>query len=168
MIAQVCSTCGLTTANIRNDEFSCRGGLTNQIIYRAMIIGTAVYSASGLVSLIQSWVASGTASIIVLSLRLHLDRDCSTPLDTLNDPDCSSETEITTTTDASMTTTKKVTTSKPEAETKGHSVKPIVAESVGAGEISGLSVGAIIVILLLMLILLITIIVLRKFKSNTG
>ena len=48
-----------------------------------------------------------------------------------------------------MTTTKEVTTTKlwPEAKTKGPSAKPIVAESVGAGEIQceWISVGAIIV-----------------------
>ena len=132
-----------------------------------MIIGTDVYSAPGLVSLIESWVASGTASINVLSLRLHLDRDCSTTLDTLNDPDCSSEIETATITDTSMTATKEVTTTKPEATTKGSSAKPIVAESVRAGEISGFSVGAIIVIVLVLLILVITSISIKKFKSNT-
>ena len=165
--AQVCSTCGLTTANIRNDEFSCRGGLTNQIVYRAMIIGTEVYSAAGLVSLIESWVASGTASVSVLSLRLHLNRDCSTPLDSLNDPVCTVETEITTIADASMTTIKKVTITEPQTKTIGPSIMSNVGETVGAGEISGFSVGAIIIILLTVLVLVIPIIAVKKFKSNT-
>ena len=134
-----------------------------------MIIGTSVYSAPGLVSLIESWVASGTASITILSSRLHLDKDCSTPLDTLNDPDCPLEVEIaTTTTAAPMTTALKMTTTKPEDKDKGPSVKPapIVAGSVRAGEIGGFLVGAIIVILLAVLILVIIVIAVRKSKSS--
>ena len=167
----MCSTCGLTTANIREDEFSCRGGLTNQIVYRAMIIGTEVSSAPYIVSLMESWVASGAASITVLSSRLHLDKDCSTPLDTLNDPDCPLvEAETTTATTATpMTTTKKmVTTLKPTDKDKGPSVKPIIAETVNAGEIGGFLIGAIIIILLGVLILVIIIITMRKFKSKSN
>ena len=164
--AQVCrSTCDLTTANIRDDEFSCRGGLTNQIVYRAMIIGTSVFNAPGLVSLIESWVASGTASITVLSLRLHLDKDCSTALDTLNEPDCPLEAEVATTTILVPTTTTPTTT-KPEDKDKGPSVKPIVAETVRAGEIGGFLVGAFIVILLAILILVVIVIAVRKSKSS--
>ena len=176
--AQVCSTCGLTTANIRDDEFSCRGGLINQIVYRAMVIGTSMYSAPGLVSLMESWVASGTASITVLSSRLHLDKDCSTPLDTLSDPDCPLEVEIPTimpttlpTTAVPMTTTlkeAKETSTKPEDKDDklGPSVKPVVGENVRAGEIGGFLVGAIIAILLVVLIVVIIIIAVRKFKYS--
>ena len=176
---QVCSTCGLTTANIRDDEFSCRGGLTNQIVYRAMIIGTSVYSAPGLISLMESWVSTGTASITVLSSRLHLDEDCSTPLDTLNEPDCPLEEDITTTMATTMTTTMatttvpKTTTPKEvkEGTTKsddkqGPSVQPVVGGSVSAGELGGFLIGAIIVVLLVVLILVIVIIAIRKFKSS--
>ena len=166
--AQVCSTCGFTTTNIRDDEFSCRGGLTNQIVYRAMIVGTSVYSAPGLVSRIQSWVASGAASITVLSSRLHLDKDCSTPLDTLNEPDCPlPEAETPTTTVPPLITTKAVTTPKPTDELdKGPSVKPIVAETVRTGEIGGLIVAAIIIVLLAVLILVIIIVAFKRFKSK--
>ena len=159
------STCGLTIANIRDDEFSCRGGLTNQIVYRAMIIGTSTYSAPGLVSLIESWVASGTASITVLFSRLHLDKDCSTPLDTLDDPDCPLE-MATTAAVAPMTTTLKEAKTTTKPEDKGPNVKPIVAGTVRAGEIGGFLVGAVIVILLAVLILVIIIIAVRKSKSS--
>ena len=163
-VVEMCSTCGLTTANIWDDEFSCRGGLTSQIIYRTMVIGTSVYSAPGLVSLLESWVASGTASITVLSSRLHLDKDCSTPLDTLSDPDCPLEVEIPTTMRITMPTTAvpmmttpkevKETTTKPEDkdDNLGSIVKPVVGENVRAGEIGGFLVGAIIAILLVVLI----------------
>ena len=168
--AQACATCGLTAANIKNDEFSCRGGLTNQIVYRAMIIGTDVYSAPGLVSLMESWVASGTASISALSLRLHLDSNCRTSLDTLNEPDCFLEVETTTTTDTSTTTTvtsDEVITTTPEVKDQGPDVKLTVARSVRSGEIGGFVVGAIIVILLVAIIIVITAVAIRRFKSKT-
>ena len=85
---EVCPTCTLTTADISDDEFSCRGGLTKHIVYRGEISGTEMYNASALVSLIQSWVASGSASITVLSYRLHLDKHCTTLLKDLSEPDC--------------------------------------------------------------------------------
>ena len=171
---QVCSTCGLTTANIRDDEFSCRGGLTNQIVYRAMVIGTSVYSAPGLVSRMETWVASGTASITVLSSRLHLDKDCSTSLDTLNDPDCPLEVETTTTIVTTMetTTVPMTTTLKEVKETtttedkQGPNVKPVVGRNIRAGEIGGFLVGAVIAILLAVLIVVIIVIVIRKSKSS--
>ena len=87
-LAHLCPTCGLTAANIKDNEFSCRGGLTKQIVYRARIVGTDVYSAPGLVSLLQSWVGSGRASIMVQSSRLQLDPTCDAYLDTLQAPDC--------------------------------------------------------------------------------
>ena len=85
---QLCPTCGLTIANIKDDKFSCHGGLTKQIIYRARIVGTDVYSAPGLVSLMQSWVGGGRASVMVQSSRLQLDPTCDASLDTLQSPDC--------------------------------------------------------------------------------
>ena len=86
--SEVCPACNLTTVDISDDEFSCRGGLTKHIVYRGEISGTATYSAPALISLIQSWVASGSASITVLSYRLHLDKHCTTMLKDLSEPDC--------------------------------------------------------------------------------
>ena len=86
--AEVCPICNLTADDISDDEFSCRGGLTKHIVYRGEIGGTEIYSAQALVSLIQSWVAGGSASITVLSHRLDLDKHCTTVLRDLNEPDC--------------------------------------------------------------------------------
>ena len=52
------------------------------------MVGTDTYSAPGLVSLMQSWVGSGRASIMVQSSRLHLDQTCGTSLDTLQSSVC--------------------------------------------------------------------------------
>ena len=93
--AQVCPECQLTTDNIRDHEFSCHG-LTKHIVYRAMVVGTKVRTAVDLVSLIQSWVDSGRASITALSIRLHLDKDCSTVVYNLDEPVCPLQIESTT------------------------------------------------------------------------
>ena len=87
-IKQFCPTCGLTSAHVKDDQLSCRGGLTTMIVYRARIVGTDVYSAPGLVSLMQSWLGTGRASIMFRSSRLLLDPTCDAHLDTLQSPDC--------------------------------------------------------------------------------
>ena len=154
-LAHLCQTCDLTTANIKNDEFSCRGGLTKQIVYRARIIGTDTYSAPGLVSLMQSWVGGGRASIMVQSSRLHLDPTCGTSLDTLKAPDCEVVPPVPT------DSTKPTKPPKPE-------VQPFQSGSSGAsvGEIGGIAVGGVIVVLLAILIVLIVVVIMWKMKSK--
>ena len=151
---RVCPSCGLTIANIRDDEFSCHGGLTNRIVYRAMIIGTDTYSAPSLVSFIQSWVTSGSASVTVFSSRLRFDKDCAAFLDTLNDPDCPLNVEPRQTT----------TASKPK-ENISPSSSP---HHVRAGEIGGFLIGSVVIVLLAMLILVIVLIALKKYKFKNS
>ena len=138
--SHLCPRCGVTAANIKDNEFSCRGGLTKQIVYRARIVGTDVYSAPDLVSLMQSWVNSDRASVMVQSSRLHLDPTCSTSLDSLYDTDC-------------------ISSSGP--------VNPPTAApakgGVSGGEIGGIAVGAAIVLLL---IILIVVIMLKKWRPK--
>ena len=165
---RVCPSCGLTIANIRDDEFSCHGGLTNRIVYRAMIIGTETYSAPNLVSLIQSWVASGTASITVFSSRLRFDEDCTASLDTFNEPDCPLTVESQQTTTAPMPTdnvSQKNTAPKPTE--KIINISPSASSrNIRPGEIGGLFIGAIIVMLIAVLILVIVVVALKKYKCT--
>ena len=149
---RVCPSCGLTIANIRDDEFSCHGGLTNHIVYRAMITGTDTYGAPDLVSLIQSWVASGSASVTVFSTRLRFDKDCTTYLDTFNEPDCPL-------TIKSQQTTMPKENVSPAPSASSHHVR--------AGEIGGFLIGAIIIVLLAVFILVIIVMALRKYKYKT-
>ena len=154
-LVHLCRSCGLTVANIKDDEFSCRGGLTKQIVYRARIVGTDTYSGPGLVSLMQSWVGGGRASIMVQSSRLHLDPTCGTSLDTLKAPDC----EITVS--PPLTDSTKPTKPPPKNE-------PFQSGSSGAsvGEIGGIAVGGVIVVLLAILIVLIAVVIMAKMKSK--
>ena len=138
-LAHLCPGCGLTVANIKDDEFSCRGGLTTQIVYRARIVGTEVYNAPGLISLMQSWVATNRASIMVRSSRLHIDPSCGITLDTLYTTDCS----------------------KGQGPVSPPTTSPIT--QVNGGEIGGIVVGAVIVLLL---IILIVVIMLKKWRPK--
>ena len=157
--ARVYPSCGLTIANIKDDEFSCHGGLTDHIVYRAMIIGTDTYSAPNLVSLIQSWVASGSASVTIFSSRLRFDKDCTTFLDTFNEPDCPLSVE------PQQTTT--VVASKPEERVAPSANSPH-HNDIRAGEIGGFLIGSIMIIVLLaVLILVIVVVALRKYKCKT-
>lgn len=158
-LTHICPSCGLTFANIKDDEFSCRGGLTNYIIYRARIVGNDMYSAPGLVSVVQTWVATGTASISVQSTsRLHLDPTCPTSLDTLRSPDCPMAPDIKTTEEKKP----EVTTSKPDKGRSGQSA----AAAASAGEVGGIIIGALIVILLVVLIVVVSIFMMRRWKSK--
>ena len=111
-------------------------------------MGTDNYSAPGLVSLMQSWVGSGRASIMVQSSRLHLDPSCDAPLDTLKAPDCEIPGE------ESSTTTES--SEAAAAKTSGASV----------GEIGGIAVGVLIAVLLIILIVLVVLVIMWKMKSK--
>ena len=157
-LAHLCPRCGLTAANIKDNEFSCRhGGLTTQIVYRARIVGTDVYSAPGLVSLMQSWVGSGMASIMVQSSRLHLDPTCDASLDTLKAPDCEGSREL------SITTTTTTTT---EIIIPSVSSESVHNKNVSLGEIGGITVGILIAALLVIIIALIIAVIIWKLKSR--
>ena len=174
----MCPRCRLTTANIRDDEFSCRGGLIDQIVYRAMIIGTTTSSPTDLVSLIQSWVRGGAASIRVSSsTRLYIDPDCNTILDTLWDPDCplSSSTATTTlpptTTDIS-TSTASISTTEPDTTTAASgtttenvSVGGAEASVVRPGVIGGV-VLAVVIVVLIVVFLVVLIVTIVKWKTS--
>ena len=152
-LAQLCPICGLTVANIKDDEFSCREGLTRQIVYRARIVGTDTYSGPGLVSLMQSWVGSGKASIMVQSSRLHLDPTCDAYLNTLQSSDCPPR-EQSLLTSPSLEFTEMTILS-------GHD-----SESAEAGVIAG-SISAVVVVTLAIISVLLILVVLTMKMLNS-
>ena len=174
----MCPRCGITTANIRDDEFSCRGGLTNQIVYRAMIIGTTTSSPTDLVSLIQSWVMGGAAYIRVPSgTRLYIDQDCNTPLDTLWDPDCPLSTTSAPLPPATSSTTSPISTSEPDTtvpSTTAESSETERSVDVGgaepvirAGMIGGI-ILAVVIVALIVVFLVVLIVTIVKWKATLG
>ena len=162
-LAQLCTTChGLTAANIKDDKFSCRGGLTNFIVYRARIVGTDTYSAPGLVSLMQSWVGSGRASVIVQSSHLHLDQTCDAYLDTLQSPDCPPGEQI-----QSLSTSPIITNLEFTEMTLSVSGDESGSAS-GGGVIAG-SISAVVVVILAilcMLLILVPVLIMKTLNSK--
>ena len=108
-----------------------------------MVGCTRQHSARALVSLLHSWVVSGSASITVFFHRMHLDKDCKTYLGNLSEPDCPLQ-------------------HGPDspADQKGDST---------SGEISSYLIVAIVfgVILILGIVLVIMVVVMKYFKSKT-
>ena len=166
-------SCNLTSSHVMNEELSCRRGLQDQISYRARILGTNTYSASGLAQLLQLWVETGTASIRVGVSRLEADSSCPVFLDNLNAPDClpPGTTPQTHTTPQTSTTpqTRTTTQTRTTPQTRPTTTVPVVDRAVGevsGGEIGGIIVGVLIAVLLLVLAVLLAVHIWRNWNSK--
>ncbi len=156
--------CAISTLHIQNDAFGC-GVHDHLITYRGRILGGLDYSALGLVELMQSWIDSRQAFIVINSFRMQVDPECPTRLDTINAADCPlgdilPPGVITPTTEASQPSeTTEVT-------------KPVVLISspeksgIRAGEAGGIAVGVLILVLLIALVLLILGIIFYKGRYH--
>ena len=128
------------------------------------MVGTDTYSAEGLVSLMQSWVESNLASVMVDSTRFHLDPTCYTKLDSLFAIDCINDQAVTTLPPYTkpLTTSESTPSVKPTTSVKPSPPAPVNG-SVSAGEIGGIAVGVVIVLLL---IILIVVIICKKWRPK--
>ena len=185
----LCPSCLLSNRTLTDEELSCRER-ADQVVFRARIIGNSQYSASGLVDLLQSWVASGRASVSVNSVRYHIDPTCLTSLDSLSASDCAITMTTTTlappTTPSSPPTTSSsnpntppppVTTrssprSPPPITTRSSPQPPAVSvasqTSISNGEVAGLIIGVIIAVLLLLFIALVALLIYRTTRNTYG
>lgn len=120
------------------------------------MIGNNQYSARGLVGLLQSWVESGSASIVINSVRYRIDPSCSTSLDSPSASDCvpSATTK--------STPRQEPTTSSPSAQNLN------LQGTFSGGEIGGLVIGVLIAALLLLFIVLLAILIYRSFRGTKG
>ena len=168
----LCPTCSLGDNNIRDGEMSCRQVESDQlIVYRARMIGTDKYSATDLVQLLAGWVATGQASLLVDSVRLHVESQCETSLDRLSAPDCDIQ-EVATTEE--LLTTAATTSPQPTSQiltvTTVTTPSVITAlqkqDSLSAGDIGGLVIGVIIAVLLLLFIVLLVMVLVRNCRSD--
>ena len=176
-------SCGFTDANIETGFFSC-GQKDHQIIYRAHILGTANYSATDLVTLLQNWIQTNRAFVTLNNFRMQLDPTCPAKLDTLDDSECPfiDITASQTTPTVAIPTTKepaatkkgippKETEKPPEGGNKEGQVGG-VTQAVHHAALSGSSlvimfVGLIIAFLLLILIVLVIVVAFTKLRQST-
>ena len=82
-----CSDCGDVTIN--DQSFSCFRESPTHVTYRARIEGNSKTNSSHLVSLLEKWVRSGGARIIVTQIQLTVDPHCSVAIPSLTyDMEC--------------------------------------------------------------------------------
>lgn len=167
--------CSLTEQHVNSGLYSC-GQQPHQMIYRTQIMGTRDYSAANLVDILQTWIASGKAYIVINPFQMILDPTCPTRLDMLNDPECpvvpvdphTGPTPIIYTKPKEKT---PIIYSKPKEKTESPTgkVQPPqgnIGNGPQASTVGGFLVGAAIIILLLIIIILIIGIVLRKVRGK--
>ena len=86
-LGTTCPDCGDVT--IDEQSFSCFRESPTHVTYRARIEGNSETNSSHLVSLIEKWVRSGGARIIVTQIQLTVDPHCSVAIPTLTyDMEC--------------------------------------------------------------------------------
>ena len=179
-LKQACN-CDITGRHIIRGIYSC-GLLNHQIIYRAQILGTANFSAVDLTRILQKWISTGRAYIIVSEFRMALDPDCPTRLDTLDDPECLSITYYSTNYPvSSINTAKYVSSYKTPAVARFVNTDRYQTEKSQEGDrnnngisgasIAGLFIGSFISILLIVITITTTIAVIcwkfsKKSKST--
>ena len=165
--------CNISSLNIQHDSFSC-GQLDHLILYRGQIFGSNDFSSSGLTSLMQLWVSSNQASLMIDSFRMPIDPTCPTQINTLTAPDCPLATQgtqhhifFTTTspsTPSSSTPSSSASSNKPQISpaTQQPQVGPGSGIGLRPGEVGGIIVGVVIIILLLLVLIVIVGIVMWK------
>ena len=155
--SSLCPGCRLTNGTITDESLRCEEGV-DQAVFRARLIGSNKYSASGLVNLLQMWIEGGGATLGVNTISYPIDSSCPTPLDSPADPDCPSTVVMTTTTVSSSATT----TPPPSIDSLGS------RGTISRGEIAGLAIGVLIATLLVVFIALVVVLILRSFKGTIG
>ena len=81
-----CPECGINNNTIDRESFTCS---SSYVTYRARLEGTTQADSLYLISLIEDWVESGGASIIVTGVILTVDSQCPVAISSLSEGECS-------------------------------------------------------------------------------
>ena len=87
--------CQVRTTYITDAEVSCPPERSTDVIFRARLNSAPYVSDLELITYLQHWVSSGTATVLVETSRLDVDPMCPTLIQSFNDPLCSAVTEPT-------------------------------------------------------------------------
>ena len=161
----MCS-CALTPAHITDEVLSCRAEAVHQTVYRGRILGSDSYSATGLVSLLQSWVQGGAATLTIDAARLQLDTTCDATLDNGDSPACPPPSPAASSTPPSPTSvclTQTVTVYYTVLASPDSVASESTPQSglLSGGEIGGLIIGVIVALLLLVFIALLLVVLVK-------
>lgn len=86
-VARLC-TCAFLPQHISLGELQCFGD-SPEVTYRAKINGTASWTSLAVLAIVEEWISSGTASILVQGFRFELDASClPIAIDSFVDPQC--------------------------------------------------------------------------------
>lgn len=110
--------------------------------------------------LLQSWVESGLASIVINSVRYRIDPSCSTSLDSPSAFDC----VITSASSSTPSQNPTTSSSSPSASAQNLNLQGRIS----SGEIGGLVVGVFIAVLLLLFVVLLAILIYRSIRGTKG
>ena len=81
-----CPECGINNNTIDRENFTCS---SSYVTYRARLEGTSQADSLYLISLIEDWVESGGARIIVTGVILTVDSQCPVAISSLSEGECS-------------------------------------------------------------------------------
>ena len=80
-----CPECGITNNTIDRKNFTCS---SSYVTYRARLEGTSQADSLYLISLIEDWVESGGANIIVTGVIQTVDSQCPVAISSLSEGEC--------------------------------------------------------------------------------
>lgn len=116
--------CSITAAYVTVPQLSCDPKELGDVIFRARVSRTTDISIANLVSILQEWVTSGTASVVVEALSFDVDAACKVVIQSVDDPICSASVV---TSEISTAATLRVSEGEPST-----SIQNIVWPIVGA------------------------------------
>ena len=88
-LRDTCAECAITSDIIDRESFMCYPESPTYVTYRARLEGTSETDSGSLISLIEKWVFSSEASIIVTGVLMTVDSECSVAISSLSEGECS-------------------------------------------------------------------------------
>ena len=80
--------CSITAAYVTAPQLSCDPNETGDVIFRARLSRTTNVSITSFNDILQEWVTSGTASVVVEALSFDVDATCEVVIQSFDDPIC--------------------------------------------------------------------------------
>lgn len=160
LVSTLCVSCGLP--GITSDGLRCDRTAVGVAVYRGRIVGTDSTSADNFVTLLEAWVLSNTAMIVLGSEISWVDPSCPTPLDSQNSAGCPVATTLappTMSTRPPSTAPSTGSVMSPEIVIHTESQRSGISQA----QIGGLVIGVIIIVLLVLFVVLLIVLLVRSF-----
>lgn len=168
MANRLCNSCDITPSVVQNDTLLCDRTALDYAVYHGRVVGTGRLSSRSMLTFLEDWVLSNTASVTVDNGLYALDFTCPAQLDSPEAPACSVEpTTVPPTTVSTSTTTAATTATTTTTASPGETDNVVFIEREGSrissGEVGGLVIGVVIIILLAVFVVLLVVLLLRSF-----